>query len=103
MPWGFVVAAISSIQGALYLLVLSVNSLVTIHRGVVDPPGELPVWATLTMAMTAVALALLANIRPECAAFWKRRASRSLVRRRKGGVNENILHSVSSRAGPRHG
>ena len=64
MPWGFGVAAISSIQGALYLFVLSVNSLVTIHRGLADPPGELPVWATLTMAMTAVALALAGEYPP---------------------------------------
>ena len=31
MPWGLVISAIASIQGALYLLVLSVNSVVAIN------------------------------------------------------------------------
>jgi hypothetical protein len=59
VPWGFVIAAIASLQAALYLLVLSVNSVVAIQRGLTDAPGELPVWATLTLFMTAVTLVLL--------------------------------------------
>jgi hypothetical protein len=62
-PWGYVIAAIAGIQGALYLFVLSTNSLVAIHRGLVDAPGELPVWGALTLLTTIVALILLANIR----------------------------------------
>ena len=69
-PWGYLIAAIASIQGALYLLVLSANSLVAIHRGLVDPPGELPLWAALTLSTTIVALSLLANIRQERVPFW---------------------------------
>jgi hypothetical protein len=49
MPWGLVISAIASIQGALYLLVLSVNSVVAIHRGLTTAPGELPIWGTLTI------------------------------------------------------
>jgi hypothetical protein len=64
VPWGFVIAAIASIQGALYLFVLSVNSVVAIQRGLADAPGELPVWSTLTMLLTAIALVLLASFRP---------------------------------------
>jgi hypothetical protein len=62
-PWGFVTATIASILGALYLFVLSVNSVVAIQRGLTDAPGELPVWATLTLLMSVSALMLLANIR----------------------------------------
>jgi len=62
-PWGYVIAAIASIQGALYLFVLSVNSLVAIQRGFVSAPGELPVWGPLTIVMTLVVLILLGNIR----------------------------------------
>jgi hypothetical protein len=69
-PWGYVIAAVGSIQGALYLLVLSVNSIVAIRRGLVAPPSELPIWATLMVLTTAVALALLANV-------WSERASPS--------------------------
>ena len=48
-PWGFLIAAIASIQGALYLFVLSVNSAIAIQRGLADAPGELPIWGTLSV------------------------------------------------------
>ena len=41
--WGYVITTIAGIQGALYLMVLSVNSLVAIRRGFAETPGELPV------------------------------------------------------------
>ena len=61
--WGYVIAAIAGIQGALYLMVLSVNSLVAIQRGFAEAPGELPVWGTLA-ALTAIAAALLLSHAP---------------------------------------
>ena len=57
-PWGYVIAALASVQGALYLLVLAVNGAVAIRQGFVEAPGELPIWGTL-MVTTAVAAALL--------------------------------------------
>ena len=57
-PWGYVIAAIASIQGSLYLLVLSVNGVVLIHRGLAAAPGEVPVWGTL-LVVTATAAVLL--------------------------------------------
>ena len=62
-PSGYVVAAIASIQASLYLLVLSVNSTVGIHRGFATAPGEVPIWGTLAAFTTAVTLLLLTNIR----------------------------------------
>jgi hypothetical protein len=67
--WGFVVAAIAAIQGALYLFVLSVNSTIVIQRGLVPAPGELPVWGTLAVLTTAAALLILKNAPSEGAAF----------------------------------
>jgi hypothetical protein len=61
--WGYVVAAIASIQASLYLLVLTVNSIVGAHRGVAKTPGELPIWGMLALLTAAVTLLLLANIR----------------------------------------
>ena len=58
MPWGYVIAAVSGIQASLYLLVLSVNSLVAISRDLVAAPGELPIWGTL-LVLTAIATAWL--------------------------------------------
>jgi hypothetical protein len=63
--WGYIVAAIAGIQGSLYLLVLSTNSVVMILRGLAEAPGELPVWGTLAVTTTAVAVLLLANVREE--------------------------------------
>lgn len=59
--WGYVIAAIAGVQGALYLCVLSVNSAVAIHRNLVEAPGELPVWGTLAIATTTATVLLLAS------------------------------------------
>ena len=59
--WGYVLAAIAGIQASLYLVVLSVNSSVAIHRGLVEAPGELLVWGTLTALTTTVTTLLLTN------------------------------------------
>ncbi|MHB1345500.1 MAG: hypothetical protein ACYCX3_14265, partial [Thermoleophilia bacterium] len=53
-PWGYVIAPVAGIQASLYLLVLSVNSAVSISRGIVAAPGELPIWGTL-MVLTSTA------------------------------------------------
>jgi hypothetical protein len=70
--WGYVIAAIASIQASLYLLVLSVNSIVGIHRGLTNAPGEVPMWGTLAVFTTAVTLLLLTNIRSERRLFLQR-------------------------------
>jgi len=60
-PWGYVVAAIAGIQGTLYLIVLSVNSVLAIAKGLAQAPGELPLWGTLGVGTLAATLALLAG------------------------------------------
>jgi hypothetical protein len=67
--WGFVVAAIAAVQGALYLFVLSVNSIVAIQRGLMRAPGELPIWGTLAVLTTTAALLILRNAASEGASF----------------------------------
>jgi hypothetical protein len=59
--WGYVIATIAAIQDALYLLVLSVNSAVTISRGVAAAPGEVPIWSPLTIFTALAAILLLRN------------------------------------------
>jgi hypothetical protein len=68
-PWGILLSGIASIQGSAYLLVLSVNSVVAVQRGLATAPGELPLWAALTLVTASVAVLLVANIRPERGAF----------------------------------
>lgn len=60
--WGYVIAAFGSIQATLYLLVLSVNSAVAIQRGLVEAPGELPIWGPLLVGTGLVACVLLASV-----------------------------------------
>ncbi len=61
--WGGIVAGIAGIQGSLYLLVLTVNSVVAILRGLVDAPGELPIWGVLFISTAAATVALLGNVK----------------------------------------
>lgn len=61
-PWGYVIAAIAGIQGGLYLLVLSVNSAISINRGLTEGPGELPLWGALAAGTLAASVALIANM-----------------------------------------
>ena len=58
-PWGYVIAAVAGIQASLYLLVLSVNSAVSISRRMVAAPGELPIWGTLLVLTFAATARLL--------------------------------------------
>jgi len=62
-PWGYVVAPMAGVQASLYLLVLSLNSLIAIERGLVTAPGELPVWAALAFTTLAATVSLLAYAR----------------------------------------
>jgi hypothetical protein len=59
--WGYVIATIAAIQGALYLLVLSVNSAIAIERGLVSGPGELPIWGPLAIFTATAAILLLSS------------------------------------------
>ena len=63
--WGFVVAAIAGVQGTLYLVVLSVNSLLLIRAGLAEAPGELPIWGGLFLVTLALTWALLAGAESE--------------------------------------
>jgi hypothetical protein len=63
--WGYVLAAIAITQASLSLLVLSINSLVAIRRGLAQSPGELPVWSTLAALTIAAGVLLLTNVRGE--------------------------------------
>ena len=65
--WGLVIAGIAGVQGSLYLLVLSVNGLVLIGRGLAEAPGELPIWGTLALGTTAATGLLIGSVRVHAA------------------------------------
>ena len=60
--WGYITAGFGSIQAALYLLVLSVNSVISIQRGLAEAPGELWIWGPLLLGTGLVAATLLAHV-----------------------------------------
>lgn len=62
-PWGPVVGAIAGVQATLYLLVLTVNALTAIARGLSASPGELVIWMPLGVT-TGAATALLLRVVP---------------------------------------
>lgn len=62
-PWGFVVTPIVGIQGSLYLLVLSINSLIAVGRGFVPAPGEFPIWSALATTTITATLLILTRAR----------------------------------------
>ena len=60
--WGYVVSAIAGVQGSLYLLVLTVNSIIAIAHGRMQGAGELPMWGGLAAMTAAATLLLLGNV-----------------------------------------
>jgi hypothetical protein len=61
--WGVVLAAIGSVQAALYLLVLSTNSVIAMTRTNASTAGELPIWGSLAILTTVLAATLFASLR----------------------------------------
>ena len=59
--WGYVIAAIAGVQSSLYLLVLSINSIVFVARDLADWPGEIPLWTSLAAATSAATALLFAH------------------------------------------
>lgn len=61
-PWGPVIGSIAAVQGALYLLVLSVNAAIALCVDYGTPPGELVLWVPLMLLTAAAASVLLAGV-----------------------------------------
>ena len=60
-PWGYVLAVAAGVQGSLYLLVLGLNSVIAVARGLSPAPGELPLWGPLAVATAGLTALLLAH------------------------------------------
>ncbi|NDP20949.1 MAG: hypothetical protein GZ091_07710 [Paludibacter sp.] len=62
--WGFILSCIAGVQSSLYLLVLTINSGVSILQGFGKWPGELPIWGTLLLLTILATCVLFFNIVP---------------------------------------
>ena len=63
-PWGYVLAAMSTVKGATYTLVLTVVALWAANAGVPGASAEIPLWLFLTVAGLVASLFVLGNLKP---------------------------------------
>ena len=62
-PWGYVLAAILCVKGAVYMLGLAGVSLSAAQAGFPDSSTQMPLWGLLSLGFLAASLFLLANVR----------------------------------------
>lgn len=63
-PWGYVLAAIMSIKGLVYMLGLVSVSIFAVQAGFPESSAELPMWGLLSLGFLATTVLLLVNVRP---------------------------------------
>ena len=64
-PWGYLLAAIMSVKGAVYMLALAAVSLAAVQAGFPESGGELPLWGLLAAGFLVASLFLILNVKPE--------------------------------------
>ncbi len=62
-PWGFVVAAIMNVKGAVYMLGLSASTLTAFRTGTVVSPAEIVLWGSIGVGCLVAAVTLLACLK----------------------------------------
>ncbi|MBP7690570.1 MAG: hypothetical protein KA764_01560 [Anaerolineales bacterium] len=63
-PWGYALAAVVNVKGAVYMLALSGATLSAMWAGIPGAGAELPIWVSLGLGSLMAAGLLLANLRP---------------------------------------
>jgi len=61
-PWGFVIAPAAALLGAVYTLILTVNSVLAMLAGSESAAAEVPVWSVWTLVGGAAAVWLLGSV-----------------------------------------
>lgn len=62
-PWGFVVAPMAALLGAVYTFILTVNSVLAMRAGTESAAAEIPVWGVWTLVGGAAAVWLLSSVK----------------------------------------
>ena len=63
--WGYVVAAILSVKGALYMFALAAVTVAQTRAGISGALAQLPVYGLLSLGFLFAAVLLVGNVRPE--------------------------------------
>jgi hypothetical protein len=61
-PWGYVLAAVLNVKGAVYMLTLAGVSVSAVRAGFPDASAELPLWGLLSLSFIVATLFLLGNV-----------------------------------------
>lgn len=61
-PWGYLLAAIMGVKGAVYMLALAAVSVTAMRAGFPAAGGELPLWGLLAAGFVVATLFLIANV-----------------------------------------
>ena len=64
-PWGYLLAALSTVKGTVYLLALAVASAFQAQVGFAEALAQLPLWGLLSLGFLVTALFLLGNAEPK--------------------------------------
>lgn len=62
-PWGYVLAAIANVKGAVYMLALSSATYSAVRAGTTDGVAQIALWGTIGLGCLAASIALLVNLR----------------------------------------
>lgn len=63
-PWGFLIATIVNVKGAVYMLALTFVTLSAARAGAVESAAEATPWVVIGLGSLVASLFLLANVRP---------------------------------------
>jgi hypothetical protein len=63
-PWGYVLAAIMLVKGALYMLALSAATVAGVSAGAADDASAISLWGSIGLACLLAAIALLSHCGP---------------------------------------
>lgn len=64
-PWGYVLAIIANVKGAVYMLVLCVNTVWAFQAGAVESTAELGLWGPIGLASLIASLVLVGQMQPK--------------------------------------
>jgi hypothetical protein len=63
-PWGYALAVISNVKGAVYMMALAATTITAVQSGASDDLSQVGLWAFIGTGSLIASLILLANLRP---------------------------------------
>jgi hypothetical protein len=63
-PWGYVLATILNVKGAVYMLALSAVTVSAVRAGASDDLAQVGIWGTIGLGSLVASLLLLGNVEP---------------------------------------